>query len=84
MVGGYGRGNRHRWWYRATGLPGWMRDDYSPVGHPLTGYPPVSYPKPSAEEELRLLEEERNMLENELREIEKRIEEVRKELKEVK
>ncbi|HEC80895.1 MAG TPA: hypothetical protein ENI42_00505 [Thermoplasmatales archaeon] len=84
MVGGYGRGNRYRWWYRTTGLPGWMRQSYPPMWQPFMGYPPTWYPEPSAEEELRLLEEEKKMLEDELKEIERRIEEVKKEIKEVK
>lgn len=82
MVGGYGRGYRYRWWYRATGLPGWMR--WGPM-YPFPAYPPYGVPpwypeEIPPEEELRMLEEERAMLEEELEEIKKRIEELKKEL----
>ena len=41
MPGGYGRGRRHRWWYRETGLPGWMRYGYDPRYGPR--YDPREY-----------------------------------------
>ncbi|HDM25257.1 MAG TPA: hypothetical protein ENG24_01510 [Thermoplasmatales archaeon] len=89
MPGGYGRGYRYRWWYRATGLPGWMRFGYPPhvMWYPPVDYPgswPMMYPEINPEEELHMLEEERQMLEEELEAIKKRIEEIKKELKEVK
>ncbi|MBN1583689.1 MAG: DUF5320 domain-containing protein [Anaerolineae bacterium] len=34
--GGWGRGNRWRNWFRATGLPGWMRFGGAPVWTPPT------------------------------------------------
>ena len=85
MPGGYGRGNRYRWWYRATGLPGWMRFGYPPY---MMGYPPVEnppgwpiYPEMTLEDELKMLEEEKQMLEDELEAIKEKIEEIKKELK---
>ena len=83
MVGGYGRGNRYRWWYRATGLPGWMRWEFVRPCYPwFTPWSmPPWYPEEiPPEEELRMLEEERQMLEDELEEIKKRIEELKREL----
>ncbi|MBM4464132.1 MAG: hypothetical protein FJ014_00955 [Chloroflexi bacterium] len=37
-------GYRHRWWYYATGLPGWMRFGYSPgwLGRSSTGLGPCA------------------------------------------
>jgi len=72
MPGWGGRG--WRWWYRATGLPGWMRwgwwgCDYLP-------YPPAFRP----EDELEMLEAMKEGLEAELEDIKKRIEELKKEL----
>jgi len=90
MPGGYGRGNRYRWWYRATGLPGWMRFGYPPymMRYPPFEYPPVDYPSSwpiypemTPEDELNMLEEEKQMLEDELEAIKERIEEIKKELK---
>jgi hypothetical protein len=87
MPGGYGRENRYRWWYRATGLPGWMRFGYPPgIWYPPVDYPvdwPISYPELTKKDELRMLEEEKQMLEDKLDAINKRIEEIKKELKEV-
>ena len=83
MVGGYGRGNRYRWWYRATGLPGWMRFGMLPPWNPWFtpwGMPPWYPEEIPPEEELRMLEEERQMLEDELEEIKKRIDELKREL----
>lgn len=34
MPGGYGKGRRHRWWYRKTGMPGWMTNRYGPWDDP--------------------------------------------------
>ncbi|RLF36291.1 MAG: hypothetical protein DRN08_01580 [Thermoplasmata archaeon] len=84
MIGGYGKGNRYRWWYRLTGLPGWMRFSYPYMTYPLWGYPPfehIPYTRISPEDELQMLEEERQMLEDELEEIRRRIEEIKKEIK---
>ncbi len=37
-------GHRHRWWYYATGLPGWMRFGFSPgwLGRSPTGLGPCA------------------------------------------
>ncbi len=37
-------GHRHRWWYRLTGLPGWMRFGFSPgwVGRSPYGLGPCA------------------------------------------
>jgi len=37
--------NRHRWWYRLTGLPGWMRFGFSPgwVGRSPYGLGPCAH-----------------------------------------
>jgi len=37
-------GHRHRWWYRLTGLPGWMRFGFSPgwVGRSPYGLGPAA------------------------------------------
>lgn len=37
-------GYRHRWWYYATGLPGWMRFGFSPgwLGYSPTGLGPCA------------------------------------------
>ena len=39
-----GRGNRHRWMYKMTGLPGWIRFGFSPgwTGRSPTGLPPAA------------------------------------------
>ena len=64
-------GRGWRWWFRATGLPGWMR-----WGWWYPPYPPALEP----EEEIRMLEDMKAALETELEEIKKRIEELKKEL----
>lgn len=90
MVGGYGRGHRHRNWYFATGVPGYGRGRGCHWGYPpemlypelvpdewiLSGPIP---PELSPREELRMLEEEEGILSEELEEIRKRLEELRKE-----
>jgi len=37
-------GYRHRWWFRLTGLPGWMRFGFSPgwIGRSPTGLGPAA------------------------------------------
>lgn len=37
--------NRHRWWYRMTGLPGWMRFGFSPgwLGFNPHGFNPATH-----------------------------------------
>ncbi len=39
-----GRGNRHRWMYKMTGLPGWIRFGFSPgwADRSPTGLPPAA------------------------------------------
>jgi hypothetical protein len=96
MVGGHGRGRKHRNWYYATGVPGYGRGR----GCYWPGPPELIYPEPSPggwvlwggippelspREELRMLEEEEEDLTDELEEVRTRLEELRKELdKEVK
>ena len=76
------RGRGYRWWFRATGLPGWMRFGY--MGYPPfpPAWPPfhLGYYEPSPEEELQMLEEEKQFLEQELDEINRRIEEIKREI----
>lgn len=75
--GGRGRGYRH--WYRATGLPGWMRfGQVGPLGYPggyQWGYPPVSpYTKEQETEFLKgqaaPLKEELDAIDSRLRDLE--------------
>jgi len=71
----FGRGNRCRWWYRMTGMPGWMRFGYGHIYNPFMpmGYPqqaPMTYPKMTPEDEVRMLEEEQQILEDELKMLE--------------
>ena len=44
MPGGYGRGHRHRWWFRMTGIPGWMRYGYYPRFVPRYDSKEYEYP----------------------------------------
>jgi hypothetical protein len=96
MVGGYGRGHRHRNWYFATGIPGYGRGRRCFWPYPPEDIYPGPVPGPwaagvwmppelSPQEELRMLQEEEQMLSEDLEDARKRIEELRKELeKEVK
>lgn len=96
MIGGYGRGNRYRWWYRTTGMPGWMRFGYLPMYNPFIpmGYPPrvsMAYPTMTPEDEIRMLEEEEQVLEDELQMLEEEkkmredgLKQIRERLKELK
>jgi hypothetical protein len=95
MVGGYGRGRRHRRLYNATGTPGIGRGpcrlDYpgpQTRSAPQEGSPGRRwYPSPSEspglswEDELRMLEEDEQMLRQELEDITKTIEELKKDKK---
>jgi len=75
----WGRG--YRWWFRLTGLPGWMRFGfYSPWMYTRGPAPPYAEPSLPPEEELRMLEEEKQMLEDQLEEIKARIEELKRKL----
>ncbi len=69
---GWGRGWGWRWWFWATGMPGWMRWTYFT---PWTSLAP-----PSPKEELEMLEEMKKELEAELEDIKRRIEELKKEM----
>jgi len=80
---GGGGGWRHRNWYYATGLPGWMRFGYGPAwgaaqpwGPPPTwGYQPYS-PEPSREQEIEFLRQQAEWLKQELDAIGQRIQEL--------
>ncbi len=77
MPGWGGRG--WRWWYRTTGVPGWMRCRWWRTPWTPWDFPPYSPPfRP--EDELEMLEAMREDLEAELEDIKKRIEELRREL----
>jgi hypothetical protein len=76
---------RYRWWYHATGLPGWMR--FGPGwGGPCAWYamtgqwpvPPPAWegPAPDREAELSTLKTEAEWLKAQLDAITKRIEEL--------
>jgi len=88
MIGGYGRGRRHRQWYHATGIPGYGRGRRSFWPYPPDMLYPGAAPDPwamapgapyelSAEDEARMLEEEVQILSEELEDIRKRLEELR-------
>ena len=71
----FGRGNRCRWWYRMTGMPGWLGFGYRPMYGQFMpmGYPqqaPMTYPKMTPEDEIRMLEEDEQILEDELKMLE--------------
>lgn len=77
--GGRGRDRGYRHWYRATGLPGWMRfGQVGPLGYPggyQWGYPPVSpYTKEQETEFLKgqaaPLKEELDAIDSRLRDLE--------------
>lgn len=85
-------GHRHRWWYRLTGLPGWMRFGFSPgwVGRSFLGFPMPGFPTPydpygaaqiTPEQELDMLKGQSEVLEDELDGIRKRITELEEEKK---
>ncbi|UCF71923.1 MAG: DUF5320 domain-containing protein [Deltaproteobacteria bacterium] len=72
---GWGRGRGYRHWYRATGLPGWMRSGplgprQDPGGY-QRGYPPVfPYTK---EQEMEFLKDQAAALKEELDAIDSRL-----------
>ncbi|MBN1678064.1 MAG: DUF5320 domain-containing protein [Candidatus Thermoplasmatota archaeon] len=99
MIGGYGRGWRHRRWYYATGTPGYGRGRrfwaYPPQVPPDMIYPdvPPGYAEPyvpfvptiSEQDELKMLEEEEQFLRQELEELTAAIKELKEKMnKEVK
>jgi len=69
--GARGRGNRRRYQYLATGLPGWARAGYAPPWAPG----PQAAP-PAAAEEATYLKEEAAYLQQQLEAINRRIQEL--------
>ena len=90
MTGGHGRGNKHRRWYRETGMPGWMRFGQDPRAPP-TEYPAnprgppgdysnppeqPPYPQMSSEQEIEMLKQDQEMIEFQLKQVTERIREL--------
>jgi hypothetical protein len=75
--GGRGAGWRHRNWYYATGLPGWVRAGYGPAWGP----PPVDdpYAGPTPEHEVEFLRQQAEWLKQQLDAIGQRIGELERE-----
>lgn len=75
--GGWGRGFRWRYWYYATGVPGWARYGVPPAW----SVPPVApyAAPPTSEQEVDFLRSQAEWLKGQLEAIEKRIEELEKE-----
>lgn len=69
--GGGGRGWRNRYWFNATGVPGWARSGRGPAW----GSVPV-VPAPGREEEAALLRQQAEWLKQQLDAISQRIEEL--------
>jgi hypothetical protein len=65
-MGNWGRGCRN--WFRATGLPGWMRGGWGGVAPGPTAFAP--------ETEKQMLEQEAEGLQSELNRIKKRLSEI--------
>jgi hypothetical protein len=93
MPGGYGRGNRYRWIYGQTGIPGWGRNRYQIYGsgqppelmypYPEPGMVPYRYPpmmQIDPEDELRMMEQELKMMELERDELSEEIESLKNEI----
>jgi hypothetical protein len=81
-VWGGGRGRGWRRWYRATGMPGWMRASYGLPAWGMGFVPPYAgYAPPSmtAEQELEMLNQQAKALSEQLEEIKQRIGELSKE-----
>lgn len=68
--GGWGRGNRWRHWYYATGVPGWARAGYAPP------WAPGPMAAPPAAEEAGYLKEQAAYLQQQLEAISRRIQEL--------
>ena len=99
MPGGYGRGRRHRYWYRMTGMPGWMRERFGPWYDPRygPGYdvippeemppfhpPPAGYPPYVPMREPRFApKDELRMLEEEEQMLTEDLEEIKKRIEEL-
>lgn len=77
--GGGGRGRRY--WYRATGLPGWLRYGYGPAwSQPAYAAPYAPYaPGLTKEQETQALRNQAEFLKQALDDISKRLEELEKE-----
>ncbi len=67
---GGGRGYRHRYWYYATGLPGWSRDRW---GTDPRVPPPPGYSPTLADDEPAMLKQQAECYERALRDIKKRL-----------
>ena len=68
---GGGRGQGHRHWFFATGMPGWARAGY---GGP--GYGPAAYPfaqEMTAKDEMNMLKDQAKFLQDQLKDIQERI-----------
>lgn len=72
--GGRGRGRGYRYWYRATGVPGWARFGAWGYGLPAPGYYPYPFdPAAGPADEKKFLQQQAEYLEEELRDIEGRL-----------
>jgi len=78
--GGWGRGRGHRWWYRATGVPGWARYGY--YGYPSYGggyasSAPMPWGQaPTREQEAEFLKSQQDALQQQLDEIKAALDEL--------
>lgn len=73
---GRGGGRGWRYWYRATGLPGWVRAGWAPAW----GAPPFwGFPEPSKEQEAEMLRQQAEQLKATLESIQQRLEALSKE-----
>ncbi|MEO0137216.1 MAG: DUF5320 domain-containing protein [candidate division WOR-3 bacterium] len=67
----WGCGRCWRHWYRATGLPGWLR---ARMNYPAFGKGPMPYPyEPSPKEEMEILKEQSEILKKQIEEVQNRI-----------
>jgi hypothetical protein len=77
--GGGGRGWRHRNWYHATGLPGWVRSGYGPAWGATASWAPGPYATvPSQEQETEVLKQQAQWLKQQLDSVSQRLEELEK------
>ncbi len=85
-LGFFGRGRGWRYWYYATGLPGWYRAAYGVPAYGWGWYPPYApYPYSrqfgwamNPEEEIKMLQEEQEFLKSQLDELQKYMETLEK------